>query len=250
MKRTTVYEHTEKYFYNGQEKYVSFFRPIELKYTQTIDSLFPKTNVQRPFHDKDGYYERAFVSKLAELLNHESVFFDIGANYGLETFVAARHCNPKNIHSFEVNPSTYDIVQKSNYHFASQKINVINAFIHCQDESGSLTIDKYVRGTKQAPTLIKMDIEGYELFAILGMEWVLDTYKPSLLIEFHPRLIRERLMYDDTAINEFYTFLLAKGYRILFNGHHYYYRSHFIREPDLEWRLEVPNNVNYALLAM
>ena len=249
MNNISVYKHMEKYLCNGKENYVSFFRPLELKNAKTSDPLFPDSDIERPFHDNDGYYERAFVSKIAELLNEDSVFFDIGANYGFDTFVAARHCNSSNIHSFEGTTSICDILQRSNYHFASGKINIVNAFVHNKAESGFLIIDNYVRETNHVPTLIKTDIEGYEIYAIPGMEWVLDTYKPILLIEFHPRLLRERFMLDHTSIDKFYSFLLSKGYQLFFNGHHYHYRSHPLREPDLEWRVKAPNSINYAILA-
>ncbi len=50
----------------------------------------------------------------------------------------------------------------------------------------SLSLDDFVFADgKQAPNLVKVDIEGDEYRALSGMEGILSTYHPTLFIEVH-----------------------------------------------------------------
>ena len=91
-----------------------------------------------------------------------------------------------------------------------------------------------------------MDIERYEYYAINGMLKVLAEYSPILLIEFHERLLRENFGVNAHQARDAIHKIERIGYRIHYNGHHYFANTHE-GIPQMDWIDRPPNNVNYAL---
>jgi FkbM family methyltransferase len=54
-----------------------------------------------------------------------------------------------------------------------------------------LTIDSLVERHILSPTLVKIDVEGGELFALQGMRRTLAEHRPHVLVEVHPDLLPE-----------------------------------------------------------
>lgn len=119
-----------------------------------------------------------------------------------------------------------------------------------RNTSKIITVDAYCQRKKIQPTHIKIDIEGYEMFVLHGMNRTLARYKPKLFIEFHERIIRERLKFSKQDVNDFFGSLKEHGYNMIFNGHHYEMRASKNRLYDnFEWYSFPPNGVNYACIA-
>ena len=51
---------------------------------------------------------------------------------------------------------------------------------------GTVTLDHYVRSTGVRPTVVKMDVEGAEVFVLQGIRQLLDERRTDFLIEIHP----------------------------------------------------------------
>jgi hypothetical protein len=62
---------------------------------------------------------------------------------------------------------------------------------------------------KEKVHFIKLDIEGAEYPALLGMRNILEKHKPDLLLEFHPPSIEE----CGNSPEHLYNFLVKMGYR-------------------------------------
>jgi hypothetical protein len=107
------------------------------------------------------------------------------------------------------------------------------------------SLDTYYKKTGIAPTLVKMDIEGFEYFAIQGMERICKEIRPVILMEFHVRLMRNLLHVDPEKIIKL---IESWNYRLRYNGHHWYTAQH-TGEIDSNWHETPPNDTNFALWA-
>ena len=157
--------------------------------------------------DKRGRYEYIFAVKFKECLKPDTVLFDVGAAYGL-------------------------------YSVFAWKVAETSA-------KGSVALDDYCQATGMVPSLIKMDIEGFEFYALQGMEWICRKARPTILIEFHHRKMRDQLQVEPQRLLEL---LREWGYTLRFNGHHWYSAQHQ-GEVDEGWYSTPTSEVNYALWA-
>jgi FkbM family methyltransferase len=169
----------------------------------------------------NGVYEPVTAAVIAHLLQPGDVFFDVGANQGQFSLLAARMVGDGGaVYSFEPNGAVRRLLNQSIGLNGFGNVHVEDAA--CMGKSGSfelqldertgnafggaktverisgsggqtvrgITLDEYVaeKGIGQID-LLKMDIEGGEAGALLGMVGMLDrrTVK-NLIIEFHPDL--------------------------------------------------------------
>jgi len=169
-------------------------------------------------------HEPAISEYLLENLGRDSVFFDIGSNIGFFTVLASHLCSE--VHAFEMDPRLVVIVREnlrlnqsrakvrivnaavtdksgSNYQFSPQlesdllnenitainKISVVSGPAQVAFFPVSQSIDDYVKRNDVRPNVIKMDIEGAEVFALEGMKDTLKNYRPKLIFEVHPKEI-------------------------------------------------------------
>lgn len=160
-----------------------------------------------------GTYEGAELKVVEKLLSAGGTFADIGANVGLYSLTASRQVGPKGkVYSFEPMEKTYTLLKKNvsinkldNVHteklaigenskpvalyYDSQEQNrgmastrpVKGAF---REEVSMVSLDEYVQSRPVTNIdLIKIDIEGGEYAALLGMQNSLTTFRPVIIIE-------------------------------------------------------------------
>jgi len=197
--------------------------------------------------DRKGRYEAPLLEEFFKSLNSNSVVLDIGASVGIYTLIAGK--KTQNIHSFEPDPYLVYLLKK-NTRYSNINATIVKKFVGDRNTSKMITVDAYCRQKNLRPTHIKIDVEGYEMFVLRGMNRTLTRYKPKLFIEFHERTIRERLRFDRQDINNFFESLKRHGYNMIFNGHHYEMLTRKNRlYNDFEWYSIPPNSVNYACIA-
>lgn len=160
-----------------------------------------------------GWYEPHLVEALRPFLTPEVTFFDLGANIGQYTLLAAPLV--QEVHSFEPFVETYKLLEWNVQHnrLANVHLNKFaisdrtgEALIYEGDasnigstslgrsdaESGrqhpirTITLDEYVFGSdlhsRLKKTILKMDIEGAEMAALRGASQFLDL-KPIIFLE-------------------------------------------------------------------
>lgn len=196
--------------------------------------------------DKKGRYEAPLIENFFKSLNSNSVVLDIGAYVGIYTLIAGK--KTQNIHSFEPDPYAAFLLKK-NVRYSNINATIVQKFVGGKNTFKMITVDAYCRRKNICPTHIKMDIEGYEMFALHGMNRTLTRYKPKIFIEFHERIIRERLKFSKQDMNNFFELLKGHGYNMIFNGHHYEMRTGKDKLYNFEWYSIPPNSVNYACVA-
>ncbi len=162
-------------------------------------------------------FEEAEIAFLKKYLKKGDVFFDIGANIGLFTLHASRKVgNEGRVYSFEPTPLTYnrllDNIELNNIKNAtveniglSEKKDILkfnislsaydawNSFANLNDvgdfnsmEVPVISIDQYLIDNKiDRVDLVKIDVEGWELFVLKGSLHLLSPDNaPVLMIEF------------------------------------------------------------------
>jgi FkbM family methyltransferase len=204
--------------------YKRIFKPYRLFDGQTILCRYDKS--LRIKADLDewiqqhiyflGTWDGRGIRFLKKNLEENNVFFDIGANIGAYSLVAARIVGPGGqIHSFEPVSKVYDRFEENiklnhlsnifaNQNAVYQTSEVLELFVSAKENAGmssifhhdtesgkiekvqAITIDDYVEKNKiQRIDMVKIDIEGAEIFALNGMRNSISRFRPVILVELN-----------------------------------------------------------------
>jgi FkbM family methyltransferase len=175
-----------------------------------------------------GIYERDLQHVIVERVHAGDVFYDIGANVGFFTLLAAARVGPTGrVIAVEPVPRNVDLLRRHLVLNAIENVSVFAVAVADQpgeqrfdaaaspsmghlDAGGSLavqvtTIDELVAtGSAPPPQVIKMDVEGAESRVLAGAVHVLRAHRPIVLLSTHGYRQNE----DCTA------FLQAQGYSV------------------------------------
>ena len=203
--------------------------------------------------DRDGRYEGPFVDRLADSIAagaaaaREGVFFDVGGQVGFDTLLAHTF-GARQLHIFEPDPLAQFFIERN---LADVPHVLVRRLVGDHDDQHTLSLDRYCDERRLAPTHIKMDIEGHEVFCLPGMLGVLERHRPELYVEFHERIIRDELGLPDAdaRVAGFFTTLCDLGYRLEYNGHHHAMVTGGTGRYDDTWLPEPPGHVNFAVVA-
>ncbi len=169
-----------------------------------------------------GNYELPIQECLVRELETGDVFYDVGANAGFFTLLAARCVGAEGrVFAFEPLPANIRTIRSQVELNAVDNCTVVEAAVSDRDgplhfSGGTNTSTAHIQGIRpemdgtaivtvaaisldqfsqecRPPDFIKMDIEGAELLALKGARDLLSSNRaPKLLIEFHgPELRRE-----------------------------------------------------------
>ena len=191
-KISTVY-----YSLNDEKSKKVFFNLLKVKITSDVtysqEVLDPYT-----IH----YFDKDILS-----LSEEEVLIDCGANIGdtIESFYKCTKGKFKHIYSYEPDETNFNrMMEYVNTLDCKEKITPLKCGVGQKDETvyiinpGSTTTAitttqtdfkievKTIASTiNHIPTLIKMDVEGYEICALLGAMNLIKTHKPKLALSIY-----------------------------------------------------------------
>jgi FkbM family methyltransferase len=153
-----------------------------------------------------GTYEEKEILFISKTLTAGEVFIDVGANIGIFTLVASKLVGDSGkVYSFEPLSGNFN---KLSFHIAENCLgNVVAERLAVSNEDEMLTLFVDDRWNKEEVNgvsldnyfatidlkrlaLIKIDIEGGELPALAGMENLIRTHHPIILIEINPEVLR------------------------------------------------------------
>jgi FkbM family methyltransferase len=178
-----------------------------------------------------GEYESFLQQLILGELKSGMTFYDVGANAGFMSLVAARALGSTGrIIAFEAHPKTakqaarqFRLNHLDNAVVVSAAVSDAPGFVEIDDGPSSdmvklvslesksprrklkvraITLDQ-AADTYGAPDLVKMDIEGAEMMALLGASETLSRFNPTLLIEIHSESLSRQVR----------PFLCSFGYR-------------------------------------
>ena len=162
-----------------------------------------------------GIYEPELQELIKQRLRPGAVFFDIGANAGLYTLLAANQLGAGRVYSFEPLPVNVSNLRKhvDLNHF--RNVNIFNVAVSdCEGQAsfeigitcadgrlapgGNLTVstvslDSMISHCEvKPPNYIKMDIEGGEFRALQGAKECFTRYRPELFLATHGKIVHDQ----------------------------------------------------------
>lgn len=194
-----------------------------------------------------SYYEKVMLDYIKTNIS-KGIMIDVGANIGNHSIYLAKYCATKVI-AYEPFPTTYSLLERniiqnniSNVQLMNLALGNINDEVFMSSVEGNagmnqirdnasewskdyctcvkvVSFDSTVGKTLSEPvTLIKIDCEGYEEKAIIGMIETIKKHKPALFIECKTIL----------ELNEIRKLLGPLGYKDVckFNATPTYYFKH------------------------
>lgn len=180
-------------------------------------------------------YEPHVTRELLPLLKPGNVMLDIGANLGYFTLLAAKHLGPAGkVIAFEPNPDNCNSIHMSVFanHFTNvvlypfavsdqetllaMEVGSSNGGVFDIDAGASETIVQAVRlDTFLSPEnridILKIDVEGSEGRAWLGMSQLIERYRPVIFTEFFPELLRR---HSGIPAENYLQNILRVGYQV------------------------------------
>lgn len=219
---------------------VSFTKPVFKKVELGSVSFYLKIDPNNGLVDKEiysrGIWEPEILTEISQNIGVNSVCLDIGANIGQHTLYMASIAREGKVFAFEplgrlarqmaesVNENNFKNVEVLQFGLsdknATQKIYLDNLNI------GRTTFDERTEASsvemaelkvfdefwqdKFKVDFIKMDVEGYEYYALLGMKNLLEKNHPRLLVEFTP------VFYQKMGVSskEILEYIFSFGYKI------------------------------------
>lgn len=159
-------------------------------------------------------FEPNMVSLFEEIIEKESIVYDIGANIGLTAILFSSLA--KQVIAFEPSPSTYDILSKNLVNNGIENVIIHNIGFSNKQDKSTLTFAEgnrsggFVSDQKRPienhitenieldtldnfmndnigliPTVLKIDVEGFERNVIQGGMNMLAAYKPTVIMEMN-----------------------------------------------------------------
>ncbi len=154
-----------------------------------------------------GLMEMEEMSFILHFLREEDCFFDIGANVGAYTILASQHSMCE-VHAFEPHPNTFRFLQRNIRIQENQKSIFLHNFalgstegvvsftanldtvnhIAKSDELDVIDVDIKRLGILNytKPTIIKIDVEGFEWNVLMGcQDLLIDSKLKGIIIELN-----------------------------------------------------------------
>jgi FkbM family methyltransferase len=158
-----------------------------------------------------GSYEVEMQDRIGELLDEGAVFLDVGANVGFFTLLASRAVGDGGrVIAFEPHPRNLDLLRRHVEMNECRNVEVVAAAVSDREgtarfggfgstakltDDGAFEVrtmavdDLWASGAFGAPRLVKIDVEGAELSALLGMRRMIEETRPHILLELHGQWI-------------------------------------------------------------
>ena len=158
-----------------------------------------------------GVFEKYFSEIFRKVLSKEMVVIDVGANLGYYTLISSKNC--KKVFAFEPELENSNLLKKNLKYNKCNNVEVCEFALGDKNQLANLYIDPYNKGkhsflkgslrskvtTKVSKldsvlsstgvkkvSIIKIDIEGWEAKAMIGMKQTIKNHKPLLFFEFVP----------------------------------------------------------------
>lgn len=186
-----------------------------------------------------GQYEPNESKLIKKICTNTTVMFDIGANVGYFSMIAASSNTKNLVFAFEPVKKNFD---RARYNFDLNKLSNIKIFKNVvsnnndvvninignernwgmssvvqhdflsgeKEEVKSIVLDDFIKeqGVKKLD-IVKIDVEGFELNVLKGMDNTIKELKPKILIE----ILDKNLNSNGNSAEDIYSLLWSYGYK-------------------------------------
>jgi len=184
-----------------------------------------------------GIREPVCQDKYKQLLMNNDVIIDIGANLGYYVLIASQKVDTGFIHAIEPIPDNYTLLARNIVaNGLGSRVKTYNCAIGDNNKKEKIyygkelntpsilradhpnyfytdvfTLDRFIFTNDIKPTVVRMDVEGFEYQIINGMKNILKNNTLRVLfIEFHPRIL-----YDNhLEISEIFRTIFNHGFKV------------------------------------
>lgn len=212
-------------------------------------------------------------------LKSDSIFVDVGSNYGYHSIFASKLC--EKIYSFEPQEIMFELQKESildnNFSnielkkialgnenkkvkltsFESSNVNVnvgeVSVIINDEDEENDIVMMKMDDVINNKVDVIKIDVQGFEKFVLDGAKTTISNYKPHLVVEFENHQLgkfgyNSEELFKYIKDLDYHLFLLDYHYPSDFACIHSSKLDDFIRRNNkYVFNIEENNGLNYCL---
>ena len=164
-------------------------------------------------HKRGEIHEEPVTRFFIDLLKPGDVVFDIGAAYGHYSLLAGKIVGDNGIvKSIDVNHTSLEQLRKSVALNDLSNMELILKYIDKEDnpKNNCITLDTLIAEKGILPDIIKMDIEGKEMDALIGGKSMFSTKNVDLICEVHPKFLESY----GSADEEVFDTLLGYGFHI------------------------------------
>jgi FkbM family methyltransferase len=237
-----VYKYFNYYILGQSENIdlISFTKPVFKKVELDGVSFYIKIDPNNGLVDKEiysrGIWEPEILAEISRHIKTDSICLDVGANIGQHSLYMASIAREGKVYAFEplvrLAEQIRESVKQNNFknvevlQFGLSNKNAIQKIYLDNLNIGRTTFDERSEASsvetaelkvfdeywqdKSKIDFIKMDVEGYEYYAMLGMKNILSSYHPALLVEFTP------VFYEKMGVSskEILEYIFSFGYKI------------------------------------
>lgn len=167
-------------------------------HSEILDNVFLDMEIR----EKDALWTKRLSTKrghevavcewFEENLKANDVFFDVGSCYGIFSALVARLQPSVPVHSFEPDfLHAYFLEENAKHNKGEHNWVISDKYVGKHDDAKNTTIDSHCKKHNIYPTVMKMDIDGGEYNALIGMKDLIARKKTHFLIEVHPIILRQ-----------------------------------------------------------
>ena len=153
--------------------------------------MFLPINRRTNLRPETGLFERPIASHVARLARGAQVSYDIGAERGYYTLALVNLGVPA-VFAFDADPARVaELRQTLDANRIGHRVTVIEGRVGSDAKTSSNLDELAETGAILPPDLVKMDIDGAEYEALLGMSAVISKRHPAFVIEVHTRELED-----------------------------------------------------------
>ena len=160
---------------------------IDSKINFPLLGIDPRSTMQKSINNY-GCYEPLMVKKILKNVQETDIVYDIGAHIGYYSSIFNNVTKSKEVISLEPDFYSSNLIKRN----TGQRGIVVNKYIGSQLNRNTTTLNDLSSRLNLEPSVIKMDIEGFEVEAFEGGWEVIRSLRPQIFLEIHPKFIHKR----------------------------------------------------------
>ena len=160
---------------------------IDSNISFSLIGIDPRSTMQKSINNY-GCYEPLMVEKILKNVREADIVYDIGAHIGYYSSIFNNVIKSKEVVSIEPDFYSSNLIKRN----TNERGIVVNKFIGRELGYNTTTLNDLSSMLNLEPSVIKMDIEGFEVEAFEGGWEVIRNLRPQIFLEIHPKFIYKR----------------------------------------------------------
>ena len=160
---------------------------IDSKINFSMVGIDPRSTMQKSINNY-GCYEPLMVEKILKNVRETDIVYDIGAHIGYYSSIFHNVTKSKKVVSIEPDFYSSNLIKRN----TNKRGIIVNKFIGSELGHNTTTLNDLSSTLNLKPSVIKMDIEGFEVEAFEGGWETVRNLRPQIFLEIHPKFIHKR----------------------------------------------------------